>query len=135
MRYAILCAALVALAACGNDAHEEEHAEEAHAHAAQHGGEIVVVVEHGLFLEVKHDEEAGAMTVWAYAGEAMADAKLDEPPVLNFVGESGPTQLTAEQAGGAWTFRDDALKGEPEGARLRLRAGGKTYTPALPHAH
>jgi len=84
---------------------------------------------------VKHDEEAGTMTVWAYAGEAMAEAKLDEPPVLNSVGESGPQQLTAEQDGGAWTFRDDALKGEPEGARLRLRAGGRTYTPALPHAH
>jgi len=122
---------LLFAAACGKteapaDGHEE------HAHEPKHGGALAAVSGHELFVEAKHDEEGGVLSVWIYAGEELEEATPDEPPVLNLGGAGGPRQVTGELSNGAWTFR---VEGEPEGARLRLRVGGKSYTPDLPHAH
>jgi hypothetical protein len=83
----------------------------------------------------KLDHGAGTLKVWIYLGEEMTDTRPAAAPVLNLMTKDGPKTLTAMEDDGAWVFADAALKGEPESARFRFTAGGKTYTPALQHAH
>jgi hypothetical protein len=130
---------LLPLAACGkhdeHDGHEHEAEAHGHAHEPKHGGEILAVGDHELFLEVVHDDRKGELKLWVYTGEGMEDAKLDGAPLLNIAGPVGPLRVVGEPEGEAWIFRGPALKEEPKGARFRLTAGGKTYTPALTHEH
>jgi len=135
--------AALAIAACGgaekggsggSGAKEEEHA---HAHGA-HGGEVADLAPPGAAeegeVETKLDHAAGTVTLWA-VGPGGNEMTFDEPPVLNFVSDQGPVSVRGTKDGDGWVFRHDALKGETENARFRLKAGGKTYTPELTHHH
>jgi hypothetical protein len=151
MRIRLPLALLVALSlgACGKDepassppspgdGHEKE-AEHAH-EKGPHGGALIVVGEEAAHLEVLHDEEAGRVTVHVLGGD-MKPLAIPTPLVLNFSHDGKPVQLqgTPEGAAGGnasvWVFVDEALKGEPEGARFRAVIGGKTYSPSMEHAH
>lgn len=87
-------------------------------------------------LEVLHDEEAGTITMYALSAD-LAPTELASAPVLNLIVGGGPKQIEATGGGPSaeWVFSDPALKGEPEGARLRVVLDGVTYTPDLPHQH
>jgi len=132
----------LALAGCGDKApvddgkQPEAETEDAHAHAAKHGGELLELGAHDGFLEAKMDHAAGTVTVWATLGEEMKDTKFAEAPVLNLKAGGKPKQLTATaQDDGSWIFSDAALKEEIEGARFRVVVGGQTYSPEWAHAH
>jgi len=131
----LICAAL---AACGGEPAADGHApgeDAAHEeHAAVHGGTLVELSGHAGHVEALHDAQVGTLTIWV-TDAAMAVLALDDAPVLDFVAAGKPTQLTGERVDGAWRFTGDGLKGEPEGARLRLTSGGRTWTPALAHGH
>ena len=129
--------AAVALIACGEKKTDEGGGEDAHAHdhAAKHDGELMELGAHEGFLETKIDHGAGTLKVWIYLGEEMTDTRPAAAPVLNLMTKDGPKTLTAMEDDGAWVFADAALKSEPENARFRFTVGGKTYTPALEHAH
>ena len=125
---------------CGGDADKtgdngkEPESPDEHAHAAKHGGTLLEVGAHVGFLEVKLDHDKGQVTVWAYLGEKLTDAKLGDAPRLNFKAGDKPMQLKGTaNADGSWVFSDAALKGEPEGARFRVVLGGKTYSPEWAH--
>jgi len=118
------------------DSGTEEQGEDAHAHAAKHGGTLLELGVHAGFLEVMMDHDKGSVTVWAYLGEEMKDTKPGKAPLMNFLSEGKPMQLTATaNADGSWVFQDAALKGEPEGASFRVVLGGKNYSPAWVHSH
>jgi len=130
----LICAAL---AACGSEPAADGRApgeDAAHEEQAVHGGTLVELTGHAGHVEALHDAQAGTLTIWV-TDTAMAELPLDEAPVLNFVADGKPTQLTGDEVDGAWRFTGDGLEGEPEGARLRLTSGGKTWTPALAHEH
>jgi len=114
----------------------EAQQEDVHDHTsvATHGGAIGEIGSHDALMEVVHDEDAGVLKVWVMdaAGAALA---ADEAPVLNIPADGKPVQVTGVEADGAWTFTDDALKGHPEGVRMRISVGGKPFNPELPHAH
>ena len=136
MKWIALLAA-AALVACGDHGHDhgDEGGHDDHAHSAKHGGELVELGAHEGFLETKIDHGAGTLKMWIYMGEEMVDTRPASAPVLNLVTKDGPKTLTAVEDGGVWVFSDPALKEEPENARFRFTAGGKTYTPALAHDH
>ena len=131
-----------ALVACGDDGHHEDGHDEPegddhseHAHASKHGGTPTELGAHEGFVYVKHDEKGGSVTIWIYLGEETVVTKPAEAPVLNLKTKDGPKSITATQMGDAWIFTDNALKGEPEGARFRIVVGGKTYSPEMAHDH
>lgn len=116
------------------DAHDHDQ------HAAPHGGELVELAGGTVHVEFVHDESAGTLTVHLLDG-GMKPISVSDAPVINLKTAAGPKQLTGVAvSGGAagasqWSFKDDALKGHPEGASLRLTVAGKTYSPELPHEH
>ena len=131
----IICFALVACSkeetgstGCGGcgDAHE--------ARDAKHGGLLIEFGNHDGLLEVVVDHATGAVTLYVYDHE-MADMSLDKAPVLIFASDDTPHQVTGEGEGGLWTFTHDGLQGEPEGARFRITAGGKTFNADWAHQH
>lgn len=109
-------------------------------HAAPHGGELVELAGGSIHVEFIHDEAAGTLVVHLFDG-AMKPIMVTEVPVLNLKTAGGPKQMsgvaaTQGAAGSSqWNFRDDALKGHPEDARLRVSVAGKTYNPEVPHHH
>ncbi len=138
----LLAAALVFLTACGDseDSHDHESnpaAASGHAEHGPHGGELIELGDHVAHLEVVHDDDSGTITLYSLDAD-LKPTTLSKAPVLNFVAGSGPKQVTATPKGGSkseWVFSDPALKGEPEGARLRVVLNGVTYAPDLPHHH
>jgi len=132
---------MLSLAACGDEHASDDvrggNADDDHgAHAAKHGGDLLTLAEHELFLEVVHDDDAAAVHVWLYRGEEMAAAAPDAPPVLNLVAGGATKQLDGvEGDDGRWTFSDAALAGEPEGARFTISVDGQRYVPAWEHGH
>ena len=137
MNKLIALLAVAALVACGESKENApaDDGQDAHAHAAKHDGELTELGSHEGFLETKLDHGAGTLKVWIYVGEEMKDTRPASAPVLNLMTKDGPKTLTAMEDDGAWVFADAALKGEPESARFRFTAGGKTYTPSLAHSH
>ena len=141
----ILIPLALVFAGCGGDADKTDgdadggkqpDKHDVHDHAAKHGGELLELGAHEGFLEVKMDHDKGQVTIWAYLGEAMTDAKLGAAPVFNFKSGDKPMQLEGTaNADGSWVFSDESLKGEPEGARFRIVVGGKTYSPEWAHSH
>ena len=104
---------------------------------ASHGGTVIALALDGVFLEVVHDAEFGAVA--AYPIDVDGDAlPVDEPPVLNVTGPDGPVMLVATEESwlgevdGGWHVADDALLDALPAARFRLRLGGRAYTPSLP---
>ncbi|MEM8884327.1 MAG: hypothetical protein AAGD14_09675 [Planctomycetota bacterium] len=131
---ALLAATLLA---CGDHGHGHDHGHGSHDHHhdPKHGGHLTELGAHEGFLETKLDHAAGTLTIWIYLGEEMIDTQPAREPVLNLKTKDGPKSLTAKREGDHWVFRDDALKSDPEEARFRIVAGGKTYTPELVHHH
>ena len=128
----IICVALVA---CSKDEAEPAGCGDAHeAHDAQHSGLLLEFGNHDGHLEVVVDHATGAVTLYVYDHE-MKDMDLDKAPVLIFSSDGTPHQVTGEGEGGLWTFTHDALKGEPEGARFRVHAGGKKFNADWAHEH
>ena len=129
-------APLLAFAGCSDEKEPAtEGDDEEHAHAAKHGGALLTLGEHEGFIEVKVYHDAGTLALWVYVGEEMKPGSLDSAPVLNMKTDNGPIQLTGKGSGDTWTFSDQALKGEPEGARFLVALGGKSYSPEWAHSH
>lgn len=138
----LLVASLALLGACGNGDHSHDHEKDTaatpgHAEHGPHQGELIELGAHVAHLEVLHDEDAGTITLYSLDAELKPIA-LTKAPVLNLPTSAGQKQVVATARGGSsseWVFSDPALKGEPEGARLRVVLNGVTYTPDLPHHH
>lgn len=138
MRLSTLAAALlcIAAAACNqdhgtHDGHDAEgHAEHDHGSLLRHGGSLVELSGHEAFLEVLHDRKDGVVRVWVTTESGAARA-ADSPPVLNLVVAGTPAQVEGSEQDGAWVFRDEVLRGDPDSMRLRLSIGGKPYSPVL----
>jgi hypothetical protein len=86
--------------------------------------------------------EAGPSAETAPAAAPLpANGPHDEPPVINLVLDEETVKAIGERkmdlADGApsWHFEHDALLGEPERARFRLRVGGRTFVPDFHHTH
>ena len=138
----LLGACLALLASCSDDEDSHDDGKDgsgagAHEEHGPHGGELIELGEHVAHLEVVHDDDAGTITLYALDSDLQPTA-LAKAPVLNLMTSSGSKQVVATARGSAeaeWIFRDPELKGEPEGARLRVVLNGVTYTPDLPHHH
>ena len=132
--------ALAIFGACGNDEDAHDHSKDGaggHAEHGPNGGELIELGDHVAHLEVIHDEDAGTVTLYALDAK-LKPKPLSQAPVLNLPTDAAPKQVVATAQGDSnseWLFSDPALKGEPEGARLRVVMDGVTYTPDLPHDH
>ncbi|MHC4958155.1 MAG: hypothetical protein ACYTGN_07240 [Planctomycetota bacterium] len=125
----------LAVAGCGG---EHEHSgdgcgEGAHDHSP-HDGTLLDLGDHEGHLEVVLDHGSGTATIWLSTPERK-DLKAEEAPVFSFVADGKPKQVTGKGSGAKWVFTDEALKGEPEKAKFRVKANGTTYTTAFDHAH
>lgn len=138
----LLMVSLVFLSACGKSEDQQNQPKKpevnaTHSEHGPHGGELIELGDHVAHLEIVHDENAGTIALYVLDADLKPTA-LAEAPVLNLPISSGPKQVTATARAGSnseWLFSDPVLKGEPEGARLRIVLDGVTYTPELPHQH
>ena len=74
------------------------------------------------------------VTIWLSTVER-APLTADEAPVLNFMSVGEPVSVTGTGSGAMWVFKHDALSAEPENGKLRIKIGGRTFTPKLVHSH
>ena len=124
----------LAVAGCGADHDHSEDGGGGHDHSPHHDGTLLDLGDHEGHLEVVLDHGAGTMTIWL-SNPDRKDLTPDEAPVFSFVADGKPKQLTGKGSGAKWVFTDEALKGEPEKAKFRVKANGTTYTTAFDHAH
>ena len=132
---------ILGLAACGDDGHSHSHTEDGgHSHGpGPHGGTIVELGNHEAHIEVILDHDGGTIDLYVFDAELKPMA-ADAAPLLNLRTGAGPRQLTSKKGSedeSHWTWKDEAITGESvhDGARLRLKIGGKTFSPDLPHGH
>jgi hypothetical protein len=119
-----------------------DHEGHAHHHVTgPHGGEIAAVEGSDLQIEVVISHDTKQMVLWLHrgAGSALSPQTADAAPVLLLPVDGSPVEVTGkpfpEEGPNAWVFEHAGLAGEPEGARIRLSAGGKTLTTDLAHHH
>lgn len=135
------------LGACGDKDAEHGHGpDDDHDHAheehgeGEHGGAILELGAHEAHLELLHKPDTGAVSVWVL-DQDLKELPIADPVVLNLVFESGPKQLTGTPVSpkdgktAHWSFRDEALKGEPKSGRIQVKVGGKTYNPEYDDGH
>lgn len=114
------------------DGHDHDPAHDHdHAHTAPHGGTLVVLGDHGAFLEFVLDSEKGHLTAYVLDGEAEKSVRVKQPEIevkiapiaegaassdattttLRLVGVASP--LTGEAVGNTSEFlaKSDKLKG------------------------
>lgn len=126
MRWIALIPPLLTLACGGEQAPtgQDETQKPVHDHSPKHGGIVLTLGNHEGHVEVKR--EGGKVTIWV-TDPKRDPLRLEAEPVLNYLGEEGPVQLTGEEVEGNWVFTLKA--GKVEKTRFRLKLAGKTYTP------
>jgi hypothetical protein len=103
-----------------------------------HGGRILRLGPDAPFLEMKHDTEAGSVTLYFVApkSETYADssATLAESPVLDLETASGTKSVTFTRVEGqanAWTATDDAFKARGLKGTVRVKIGDKSFSAVI----
>ena len=137
MRFRMLALFLLPFAiACGGDDATPAGCgtDDDHDHSAKHGGELMTLGDHEGHVEMKLDHDSSSVTIWLSTTKR-EDLEADEAPVLNFMSVGEPVSVTGKGAGAKWVFTHDALAGEPENGKLRIKIGGRTFTPKLVHSH
>jgi hypothetical protein len=133
--------ACLAFAACG-DKPADKKPEEPHEHKAPHGGEIIELGSEEGHIEVKHEDDAGKITLWIY-GPSLEKPVFVVKPTLTLQAKDGSTAdvpLTAADAkpdgtGHTWTAEHPNLKVEPLEGRVQVTIAGKQYQPRLADDH
>jgi hypothetical protein len=135
-QFLMLTLAVAMLGACGGDAPPTESSGEKSAHdhsAGPHGGVMIVTSDHAAHFEVVHDDQASRLELYVLDADMKPQA-ADAAPVLNVVHEGKSTPITGIGSGDHWVFEHKYLGAHAEG-RFRIKVGGRTYLPALEHAH
>jgi hypothetical protein len=136
----------LALAACGDKAKDNEHAESAekeHEHVAPHGGELLELGDEQGHVELKHDDEAGKITMYIYGSSTDKPISVEKPSVTVQQKDGNAVELTlvaqdakADGTAHTWMGEHAALKAEPLDGRVRLKIAGKQYqSPLEPPDH
>jgi hypothetical protein len=133
------------LLGCGKDPEGDAGGgHEGHAHnqaKGPNGGDLAAVEGSDLQIEVVISHGTKQMVLWLHrgSGSAISPQTADAAPVLLLPVDGSSVEVAgkpfSEEGPNAWVFEHPGLAGEPEGARIRLSAGGKTLTADLAHHH
>lgn len=100
---AVVCVLTIALAAVGTVSAQAQQAakkdaerHKGHHHEAPHGGALVELGDHFAFLELVHDAEAGALTLFVLDGGAEKGVRVTHPSLTLMLERQGAAAAPIE---------------------------------------